>query len=342
MRLFVYDGRRSRDPFLNLAVEAHLMERVPDDAAVLYLWQNDKTVVIGRNQNAWRECRAEELEAAGGHLARRLTGGGAVYHDEGNLNFTFCAPEALYDVEKQTAVIAAAARAFGIAAERTGRNDLTAEGRKFSGNAFRRSGGKRLHHGTVLIDGDMTAMTRWLDAEGSKLRAKGVRSVPSRVINLRELAPELTVDAFAEAMKRSFSAVYGAPSSAIKEAALDREDIERKRRFFASWEWRFGQRLPFADEWRGVFPWGTLRLSVRAEGGVIQEAAAESDGMASEIIAAIPGALRGVRYGRDAMAAAILALPAAGTEERAILADAADMIRKDRYGAETRGGQNEI
>ena len=162
------------------------------------------------------------------------------------------------------------------------------------------------------------------------------------MINLRELAPELTVDAFAEAMKRSFSAVYGAPSSAIKEAALDREDIERKRRFFASWEWRFGQRLPFADEWRGVFPWGTLRLSVRAEGGVIQEAAAESDGMASEIIAAIPGALRGVRYGRDAMAAAILALPAAGTEERAVLADAADMIRKDRYGAETRGGQNEI
>ena len=161
-QLKLYEGQ-SFDPQLNLAVEEYLLQTVEPDCCILYLWQNQNTVVIGRNQNAWKECRTTLLEEEGGHLARRLSGGGAVFHDLGNLNFTFLVPTDCYDLEKQLSVIQLACRSFGIEAVRSGRNDILAEGRKFSGNAFYQSGGRSYHHGTLLVDVDMTRMSRYLN-----------------------------------------------------------------------------------------------------------------------------------------------------------------------------------
>ena len=192
-RLFTCSGSGT-DPYRNLALERYLTETVPEDACVLYLWQNQNTVVIGRNQNAWKECRTGLLEQEGGVLARRLSGGGAVFHDLGNLNFTFSVTEENYDLHRQQQVILTACRLLGLRAELSGRNDLLAEGRKFSGNSFYAHNGRAFHNGTLLVDADMTKMGRYLSPSTAKITSKGVDSVRSRVVNLRELCPGLTIE----------------------------------------------------------------------------------------------------------------------------------------------------
>ncbi|MBR0130456.1 MAG: lipoate--protein ligase, partial [Firmicutes bacterium] len=131
-----YYIRKGFDPYTGLAIERFLTESAGPDECILYLWQNQNTVVIGYNQNVWKECRTAELAEAGGIAVRRMSGGGAVFHDLGNLNFTFCLTEENYDQPKQQRVLLEACRLLGIDAELSGRNDLTANGCKFSGNSF--------------------------------------------------------------------------------------------------------------------------------------------------------------------------------------------------------------
>ena len=181
-------------PYRNLAMEEYMTNHVPDGTCILFLWQNRHTVVIGRNQNCWKECRVNFLEEEGGYLVRRLSGGGAVFHDLGNLNFTFIVRKTDYDVERQLQVILEAVRRLGIQAEKTGRNDITVEGRKFSGNAFYQTGDCCYHHGTLLVHADKENMSRYLNVPREKLASKGVSSVKSRVANLDEFCPGLTVD----------------------------------------------------------------------------------------------------------------------------------------------------
>ncbi len=324
-----FDNRaESRNPYRNLALEEYLTRQAPEGSVTLYLWQNRNTVVIGRNQNAWGECRAETLEGNGGFLARRLSGGGAVYHDEGNLNFSFCAPDGTYDEARQVNVIARAAASFGIAVEKTGRNDITAEGRKFSGNAYYHGEGKNFHHGTILIRVDMGAMARYLDTATSKLRAKGVKSVPSKVVNLAELNPAVTVDAFAAAMKTAFADEYGAEPAILTTADFDEAELAEREAFFSSWNWRYGRNIPATCEWSGHFDWGFLRMYASVNGGILTDVTVDSDGMAAGVIAAIPEALRGARCSAEAMLARLCTIPCRNALEEEVIASAAGLIRE--------------
>ena len=211
----------SFDPYENLALEELLLESCGRGVCILYLWQNQKTVVIGRNQNAWAECRTEELKQAGGKLARRLSGGGAVFHDLGNLNFTFVVGKEDYHIPRQLEVILRALRRLGIPAEKSGRNDLLAEGKKFSGNAFYEQGDTWYHHGTLMVDVDKDSLTRYLTVSKEKLESKGVASVRSRVANLREFKPDLTVEELKNALVSALEEVYGLEAKRISKEDLD-------------------------------------------------------------------------------------------------------------------------
>ena len=281
------------DPYRNLAVEEHLLNTVEPGQCILYLWQNQNTVVIGRNQNAWKECRTSLLEQEGGRLARRLSGGGAVFHDLGNLNFTFLVNEEDYDLDRQLTVIQEACRAFGLAAERSGRNDVLVDGRKFSGNAFYHSKGKAYHHGTVLVDTNGEKLARYLSPSKAKLQAKGVESVRARVVNLCELVPGLTRERMAEELTAAFAQVYGKTVQSIKPASLDWAVIDELTVRNGSHDWLYGPRLPLSFECEERFDWGGVQLQMQVESGVVVQAKVYSDAMDWDLAPVLERALTG-------------------------------------------------
>jgi lipoate-protein ligase A len=297
-RIKLYESN-SFDPYLNLATEQYLMETVEEDESILFLWQNQNTVVIGKNQNAWKECRTALLQEEGGFLARRLSGGGAVFHDLGNLNFTFLVPQAEYDLDRQFSVIAEAVTLLGLQAERSGRNDVLIDGRKFSGNAFFKHDGKAYHHGTLLIDVDMGKLGRYLNPSKAKLQAKGVDSVRSRVVNLKELSPDITIDSMKEAMAKAFEKVYDKPMMVITDKDFDHEAIEALRQRNAGWEWNYGQKLPFSAQWETRFPWGEVQITLSAENGLITGAKVYSDAMDWQLPGQLEALLLGARFEKD-------------------------------------------
>ena len=284
------------DPYENLAAEKHLMDITPKGYCVLYLWQNQNTVVIGKNQNAWLECRTSLLEEEGGKLARRLSGGGAVFHDLGNLNFTFIMPKEDYDLDKQVSVIQKACGLAGIAAEKSGRNDLLADGRKFSGNAFYQNATHAYHHGTLMVDVDKEKLGRYLSPPKAKLEAKGVASVRSRVVNLKELAPELTIDTMKQYMADAFAAVYGGEATSLVLKEADLTAIQELKEKYSSWEYLFGTPLPFSFECESHFQWGHIHLQLDAKGGMVTGAKVYSDSMDWTLPETLENALMGCRF----------------------------------------------
>ena len=308
----------SVDPYENLALEELLFE-TQGEGATFYLWQNERTVVIGRNQNAWRECRVELLESEGGKLARRSSGGGAVFHDLGNLNFTFLLPKEHYDLVRQLGVIQKAAAKFGIETSFTGRNDLvlTATGEKFSGNAFRFSNSVALHHGTILISADFSRLGRYLAPSQMKLESKGVKSVVSRVTNLGLQNPTLAVETMKQALMEAFEEEYGAYEPHSWDL-IDKEKLEQKRQTYASWDWKFGTTPAFNVSLENRFDFGCFELLMNVKNGIVESATCYTDAMDASLAARVEAMLTGCNYGSGALCARLLT--SGGEEERAIAA----------------------
>ena len=303
-KIFIYNAQGT-DPHENLAAEKVLMDALAPGEAMLYLWQNLNTVVIGRNQNAWLECRTSLLEEEGGRLARRLSGGGAVYHDLGNLNFTFLMCREDYDLDKQVTVIQKACALAGIRAEKSGRNDLLADGRKFSGNAFYQDKTHAYHHGTLMVDVDKEKLGRYLSPPKAKLQAKGVSSVRSRVVNLKELCPALTIGGMRKNMSDAFQQVYGLTAEPFLLTDSMIAEISRLKEVYAGWDYLYGAPLAFTFSCEEKFDWGYVGLQLEAKNGIIQKVGINTDAMDWTLPDAIVKAWTGCRFDTESMVYAL-------------------------------------
>ena len=286
----------SYNPWNNLAIEKHLADFIQPGDLLLYLWQNENTVVIGRNQNALRECKAQLLEEEGGYLARRTTGGGAVYHDLGNLCFTFVASPERYDLQRQMKVIQRACRKFGIETEFSGRNDIiTKDGFKFSGNAFSVTAMCKIQHGTLMIDVNKEKLGRYLTPSEEKMKAKGVKSVKSRVCNLKDLNPEVTVEAMKTALREAFTEEYGAFENFTFEN-LNCEEMQKTYEAYASWDWKYGKSPECEIVRVKRFTWGEIQVHLKLKNLYITECKVYSDALDVELPAKVERLLLGQRY----------------------------------------------
>ena len=273
------------NPHLNLAVESSLLDEGDDNVVTMFLWKNQQTVVYGYNQNPFTECNVELLLSEGGFAARRRTGGGAVYHDLGNLNFSFVANKKHYDVAKQMSVIQKALEIFGLKTEVSGRNDILFDGRKFSGNAFGIYKDRRLHHGTILIKTDGEKLAKYLKVNPAKLQKHGVKSVASRIINLSEVV-DITSDSIIPYLSKAFEEVYKAKAEVIDFNDLLTDKVLKTRDLFASDEYLFGKWRNFHAKKSAQFAWGLVELDmqINEEKGIIESVSIASDGLEPDLI----------------------------------------------------------
>lgn len=292
------------DGWLNLARDGCFLENNKKGDVILYFYVNKNAVIIGRNQNAWKECSIANMDADGVQLVRRHSGGGAVFHDNGNLNFSFITDEKHYDLNRQMRVILNAVSKLGLKAELSGRNDITVDGKKFSGNAFSLAKGNRSHHGTILVNADLTKLSNYLCVSKEKMRSKGIDSVRARVCNLCELSSGLTVEAMRRLVIESFIEEYGAASEYVFDGTALAE-VEERRERLASWEWRFGKTPQFDFETDKRFSFGDTQIYFNSRNGVIRETKVYSDCLDTELTTEIENALTGVHFRKEEIKTAL-------------------------------------
>ena len=238
----------------------------------------------------------QELLGDGGFPTRRMSGGGAVFHDLGNLNFTFLMHQADFDVNRQCQVIIEALKKLGLSAEQSGRNDILVDGRKISGNAFYRSGGRCYHHGTILLRTDKEKLEKYLSVSRDKLESKGVESVKSRVANLCEFLPDLTIKQLEKALLESLGQVLELPVEGLEADWPDPDRMAASLEKFSSWDWIYGRKIAFRDVLKRRFPWGAVEIGLHVEGGVIADCQVYSDAMDEGLPDRISEVLKGCRF----------------------------------------------
>ncbi|WP_058912143.1 lipoate--protein ligase LplA [Entomohabitans teleogrylli] len=305
LRLLLSD---SYDPWFNLAVEECIFRQMPATQRVLFLWRNTDTVVIGRAQNPWKECNTRRMEEDGVKLARRSSGGGAVFHDSGNTCFTFMAGKPEYNKSISTAIVLNALNALGVSAEASGRNDLvisTPQGdRKVSGSAYRETKDRGFHHGTLLLNADLSRLANYLNPDPKKLQAKGITSVRARVANLVELLPTITHQQVCDAVSEAFFTHYGdrvMPEVISPHAAPNLPGFAETFARQSSWEWNFGQAPAFSHLVDERFSWGGVELHFDVEKGQITRAQVFTDSLNPAPLEALAERLQGCPYRAEAL-----------------------------------------
>ncbi|MFO8064882.1 MAG: lipoate--protein ligase [Spirochaetia bacterium] len=295
----------SNNPWFNLATEDWIFRDMDPSYRILFLWRNADTVVIGRHQNPWKECDIDKMEKDGVYLARRQSGGGAVYQDLGNTNFTFMTSLDQYDQEENFRIIIDALAEFGITAERSGRNDILVDGRKVSGSAFKRAKDRAFHHGTLLINADLGRLVDYLNPAKKKLVSKGIDSVKSRVANMTEFNEELHHDALTETLIRTFLEHYGEQAEVehlTRDALSEIPSLNEHFQELKDWNWRFGRSPDFSHHMNERFDWGEMDVHLNTSRGHVSEVQIFSDTLHPEMVDYLEEHMGGLRYEKDEFA----------------------------------------
>ena len=289
----------SRDPYFNLALEEYLMTSWTGPNHTFILWQNKPAVIIGRNQNTIEEVNQPYLDQEGVVLVRRMSGGGAVYHDLGNLNYTLVVDENLdfANYDKFTRPVIKALDRIGVRAENSGRNDITIEGRKFSGNAQFKYRGRLLHHGTILFDSNLEAMTLALNPGVHKISSKGIKSVRSRVTNIRDhLSQDIKVEEFKEILAAELLQLEPGPGTyQLSQAELQAVEALREKKY-ATWAWNYGQSPAFNRRKTASLAWGHIDIRLEVKHGRIRSCRIFGDYFQAGEMEDLEQALIGVVY----------------------------------------------
>ena len=296
-----YLQNNSLDPHFNMAFDEFCLEQLKADEPVFYLWQNRPSVIIGLNQSAYAEVNLPCLREKGIVLARRVTGGGAVYHDLQNLNYTITGRirDMETDYPAYVETMARALRDLGVPAEVSGRNDILVDGRKCSGYAKRMSRDRLMIHGTLMYDVDIDTLTEVLAVPGSKLSAAGVSSVRSRVANLKEYLPQFEdIHAFQAALQALLAGNDG--EIRLTEAQIAQIEAEADTKY-RTWEWIYGHSPAAAFRKRKKFPCGHVEAAFSLKGGCIDGLRFSGDFLGNLPADRIADALQGCRYTREAL-----------------------------------------
>jgi lipoate-protein ligase A len=295
---------KSTKPQYNLALEEYLCLRAASNGERFFmLWQNEPSIIVGRFQNTLEELDAAFAEERGIHVVRRNSGGGAVYHDLGNVNYSFVMPDSGdFDFTFFTAPIIRALAVLGVEAESSGRNDLAVGGKKVSGGAQYRRGGVTLHHGTLLYDADLDVLSRALRPSRDKFQSKAVKSVRSRVGNIKPfLRDPLPVGEF---QARLQSAVEGLTPFTLDDGALKEvQKLEKEK--YSAWEWNYGASPRFTERKKARFSWGGIEAFLVVKEGRITECSFRGDYFGSGDYAPLLSRLAGCLYKGESVTQAL-------------------------------------
>lgn len=303
------------DPRINLAIEIFLLQEMKVDEPILLFYINEPSIIIGRNQNTIEEINTEYVDEHGIHVVRRFSGGGAVYHDFGNLNFSFIMPDdgnSFRDFEKLTKPIVQALHEMGVeGAQLKGRNDLVINDMKFSGNAMYATNGRMFAHGTIMFDSDINEVVNALKVRKDKIESKGIKSIRSRVTNIKPFLPKEKQDMTTEEFRQEILLkIFGVDSvEDVKTYELTEEDWvkinEISDKYYRNWDWNYGKSPAFDIERRHRFPIGSIEVRLNVAEGKITDAKIFGDFFGLGDIADVEQALIGNRYAKEDLAQVI-------------------------------------
>lgn len=302
------------NPRLNLAIETYLLKEKHFDDTVLLFYINEPSVIIGRNQNTIEEINPSYIEEHDIQVVRRLSGGGAVYHDLGNLNFSFIMPENndFMDFKTLTKPIIDALHELGVTqAEMSGRNDLLIDGKKFSGNAMYKTNGRMFCHGTLMFDSQLDVVSEALKVRKDKIESKGIKSVRSRVTNIKPYLPrefqDMTTEDFEEALLKQL--FHTESVDRIPVYLLTNDDWQRIHQiadeYYNSWEWNYGKSPDFSIKKEHRFPFGLIEARLLVKNGKMEEVYFYGDFFGSEDTRELEQKLTGVAYQKEAIEQAL-------------------------------------